>query len=190
MAESALIKLIAPINKASINAINRATASTVTGISKFIRERYNINKRDLDRRISVSGRAAEGRMFGLIKVKRANVNLIYFGATQIGKGYYKSGVKRTQGVRATVIRGQRRLYRRQGGQAGAFITTVNTGRGTFTGVFARTGAARLPIEALFGVNLLQRLETKGSSKIREAAGKIFAENFEKRFVHEVKRAIG
>jgi hypothetical protein len=183
-----IIRLGQTIEGASVSAINRAAKSAVTAVSKHIRETYNIKKKDLDERIGVIGRASGERMYATVRVRRGDVRLLLFGAKQIGRpGRSKRGVgpRLSEGVRAMVRRGDRRLYRSSDNARGYFIAKMKSGH---VGVFVRDMSDK--IKERYGIDITQRIVTKGgNSKAMEILAKTFTEVYEKRLNHELLRRV-
>lgn len=187
------IKLGADLQNASALAINRAAQMSVTALSKFIRQTYNIKKSDLDKQIVMTGKADAGRQYATVRIKRGEIGLIKFGAKQIGKGGRRTGrrgPRLEEGVRAEVRKGERRLYR--SAAAGYFVATMKSGKdgeSEHVGVYVREVGNKL--KERWGVDIMQRIITKsGDSQAVVLLRKTFAENYEKRLQHETKRLLG
>ncbi|HEX2866122.1 MAG TPA: hypothetical protein VHO03_03720 [Ignavibacteriales bacterium] len=190
------------IEISSIAAANRAADTAVTRGSSLIRERYNVKKRDLDKSFLIFAKAKADQPFVIVKVRAAEFPLYDFNATQTGKPgrpklYTKSGrLKKNsgprfnQGVKATVARGERKLYRSADNQKGSFIATV--GKGGHIGVFIRTdrinSKGKEIIKELFGLSLTRiTLPKSGGSKVIDSMDKTFKEEYFKRLKHELER---
>lgn len=126
------------VRKLVQRAVNKTCASTRTHVSSIIREKFNIKKHDLDRKISVYG-AKRSTEYGVVSIKGEPILVGYFGATQYGRGQKRSlkgysQVKvneykgRRSGVRLTIERGKPSFLRR---------AWIGTGRGGTQMVFHR-----------------------------------------------------
>jgi hypothetical protein len=84
------------VRRAARRTIKRAAGSGKTIISKIIREKYNIKKKDLDEKISVK----IGDMFATLTLTGKPLNLADFGAREFGKRGRKGS-----GVRVRILKG-------------------------------------------------------------------------------------
>lgn len=72
------------VPKALVGAINDTSKTTVTAMSRAIRERVNIKKKDIDRYIDRKPLATIGRMSGRVRLSESKrIGLKYFGARYI-----------------------------------------------------------------------------------------------------------
>lgn len=195
-----IIKLGRLIEKASISAMNRAGKTAVTRTSNFIRQKYNFKKRDLDQHIRIIRRASKEVPVVKVIVNKPDISLLQFKAKQFGKpGRSKRnrGPRLSQGVKATVMKGERQLFRSEDKQRGSFIWSEV---GKDRGVFIRTGEKRKltkgkhkgqereGIVKLFGINLLRLFNPKsGKSIVIDQMHEVFANEYHKRFEHELMR---
>lgn len=69
------------VNKAVKLAVKEAAAGAKTETSTAIRDYWNLKKTDLDKKLTVSGRAAD--LEAVLSISGPPVSLSYFGATQI-----------------------------------------------------------------------------------------------------------
>ena len=189
---NALLRLATGIDKANKRAVNRAAKSTVTGLSGLIRERYNIQKKELDKRLILRTGSGPTVKADLI-IKGGSIPLIDFKPKQVGKiGRPRRKKSTKSGVKATVIKGRRQLFRST--EAGAFIQTMKSGH---EGVFIRSSEKMMkskPDQAaifeLFGVDLTQLVVPKSSNKmILRYVEETFASNYRRRIEHEVGRLV-
>lgn len=148
------------VPQALAGAINDTAKQERTQISKKIRERFNVKKRDLDKRISIT-KATQRKISGGIHIEKSKrLGLQYFGAKQVGSTK-RATVKRVAtklgtsqlktrggGVMAAIEKGKRRLYLGafMGPYPGALAVKLHGG------VFQRDGKSRLPIHKLFGLS--------------------------------------
>lgn len=130
------------VPKALVGAINDTARQTVTQISKAIREKVNIKKKDIDPHIRRTT-ATAGRMSARITLSESKrLGLKYFGAREYGaKG---RGVQRQAGGVSYQIdkRGGRKRI------PGAFEGPPRLGGQ----IFKRLGKKRLPIRKLQGIS--------------------------------------
>lgn len=75
----------AKVRRAAKVSLNRAVKSGRTEASSVIRERWNIKKSDLDRKITFKG-ALMSNLTAMLTVEGEPINLLYFGARQITGG--------------------------------------------------------------------------------------------------------
>ena len=187
MSNAEILKLGDKLKNANAAAVNRAAATAVTAVSKLIRDKYNFKKKDLDEHIKIISKASPDNSSVTVKISKAAVALINFNATQVGKGGRPKkgkGPRTKQGVKATVEKGNRLLYRPN--TIGSFISTMKSGH---TGVFAReSNEKNAPIKELWGVNLIQLVNPKsGNSLVMDTLRQTFQDAYEKRLNHEVER---
>lgn len=197
-----IIKLGKLIENASISAMNRAGKTAVTHTSNFIRQKYNFKKKDLDEHIRVISKASKETPVVKVRVNKPDVSLLQFSAKQFGKpGRTKKnkGPRLRQGVKATVIKSKRQLFRSEDKKRGSFIWSEG---GKDRGVFIRTGEKkkltkgkyagqeREGIVKLFGINLLRLFNPKsGKSIVIDQMSEVFGNEYHKRLEHELKRRI-
>lgn len=197
-----IIKLGKLIESASISAMNRAGKTAVTHTSNFIRQKYNFKKKELDNHIRIISKARKESPVVKVSVNKADISLLRFSAKQFGKpGRSKrnKGPRLRQGVKATVMKGNRQLFRSEDKQRGSFIWTDN---GKDRGVFIRTGEKKIltkgkysgqsreGIVKLFGINLLRLFKPKsGKSIVIDKMHETFGNEYHKRLEHELKRRI-
>lgn len=184
------------IEGATISAMNRAAQSAITAASALIRKKYNFKKSELDSQIRMI-KATKSRNYVFIIVRNKEIGLIKFSARQIGKpGRSKKGKgpRTKQGVKATVIKGERKLYRSVDKLRGSFIATMRSGH---TGVFIRSatettlnkaGKKTAKIHELYGLRLTSLFSpVDGKSRVVDLIESKFYEVFVKRFQHELRR---
>lgn len=166
------------VPKALVGAINDTTKATVTQISKSIRERVNIKKKDIDKHINRQPLATTSRMHGRIRLSETKrLGLIYFGATAFGsKG--KGAKKQIGGVRYRISK--------QGGTKtvpGAFIAKVGVSADgeEKRQVFKRLGKKRKPIVKLQGISPWGAFVMSGGRKRTQAeATALLEKNLDRR----------
>jgi hypothetical protein len=185
--------------RATISAMNRAARTALTAASAKIREKFNFKKKDLDTRIRIVSPARKGRESVTIRVVNEEVQLYKFQAKQIGKpgrSKRRKGSRLKQGVKATVTKRDRKLFRSSDKKRGSFLATMRSGH---TGVFIRSstdfsvnkkGKLVPMIRELFGLRLTSLFSpVDGESTIIDLLEKIFIETFEKRLMHELNRKL-
>jgi hypothetical protein len=207
------VKLGKWLESASISAMNRAAQSARVAANRFIREHYALSATEINLHMRIVTRASKGHPYVTMRITDGNINLYKFNAKQVGKpGRSKKGrgPRLSQGVKATVIKGKRQLFRSADKQRGAFITTMKSGH---TGVFIRRGddlhnsTGRVKglgmggvfqfndykkdsIVELFGVRLTQLIQTKsGKSRVIDVMMDVFDDVYEKRLMHELNRSL-
>lgn len=131
------------VPKALVGAINDTTKTTKTQISKSIRERVNIKKKDIDDKIDAKLATPSKMHARIILSESKRLGLIYFGAKQDKR---KGG-----GVRYKIDKKGGRQFVR-----GAFILKVSTAKSSDDKdkfqVFKRVGKRRFPIRKLQGIS--------------------------------------
>lgn len=190
------------IERSSMAAANRAAQTTITRASSFIRDKYNIKKSELDKGFRIENKAKAETPWVLVRVRKKEFPLMDFSAKQIGKSgrpkliytkrgklSKKSGPRKNQGVKATVVRGDRRLYRSSDNTRGSFVAVV--GKGQHKGVFIRTermnSKGKQVIEELFGMSLTRITMPKtGHSKVLDEMQKTFTQEYKKRLKTELE----
>ncbi len=127
------------VPKALAGAINDTGTQERTQISKGIRQKFNIKKKDLDPLISVSPKATPKDLRGGVHLQKSKrPGLQVFGAKQIASGVsYKIEVG---GARKTIPGAF------MGPRPGVLATKLHGG------VFIRKGKSRLPIVKLKGIS--------------------------------------
>lgn len=146
------------VKRAARAAIDRATKSGRTIVSKEITTTWNVKKTDVDPRIKLSAPSLYD-MRGIISIGGKGMSLSYFGARQIMGATVRSRVgqklktgKVTRGMRSAgplprgvivqVLKGKETALLRN-----AFLARVTAGRsGSHIGVFRRFNKRRLPID--------------------------------------------
>lgn len=205
MAKFSFKKLGDDLVNASVAAMNRAARSAVTAVNRFIRQKYNIKASVINERMKIVARASKSQPYVKLRITKGAIPLYDFNAKQIGKGgrsKNNKGPRFNHGVKATVEKGKRKLFRSQDRQRGAFIATMKSGH---TGVFIRQGNVRVrgaslgfgggyklqdkdKIQELHGVDLASLVVTKtGNRTVLEEMEKKFHEEYEKRLTHELNR---
>lgn len=146
----ALTSAVGDMEKAVKTSIRRTVTKTrryaTTLLSTMIREKWNIRKADLDKRIRVSigNRGVEYDTFELT-IKGTSVSLAYFGAVHYmgnrvqtrRSGKVLKRASKFQGVQVEVIKGRRV------GLPGTFMKASKTGH---LMVMRRKGKERFPVE--------------------------------------------
>jgi hypothetical protein len=146
------------VRQAARAAIDRATKSGKTIVTKEITDVWNVKKRDVDERIKLYPPRMDD-LKGIIEVGGKAMSLSYFGARQImgatvrsrvgkeiktGKitrGMLKSGPL-PRGIVVQILKGKDTTLLRN-----AFLAKVSSGKsGSHVGVYHRLGKKRLPIE--------------------------------------------
>lgn len=191
MAENVIVQLGKTIDQASIAALNRAARTTVTAASKLIRQWFAVKKKDLDYRMKIVNRARQSHPYVTVRILKGGIPLHDFNARQIGKsGRSKKnkGPRTSHGVKATVKRGNRKLYRSADKTRGSFIATMKSGH---TGAFIRKSNEKdSKIVELFGLDISQLIDPKsGKSKVIEFMQTVFQAEYEKRLDHELRRRL-
>ena len=105
------------ILRGTAQGINKTLLDAVPLIKKSIKERYNINKKYLNRQIKVSPKAKPSRLWGGIKVNQHRIPIIAFNPKQSGSH-----------ISVAIRKGKTTMIRH------AFIATMTSGH---EGVFAR-----------------------------------------------------
>lgn len=105
------------ILRGTAQGINKTLSDAVPLIKKSIKERYNINKKYLNRQIKVSPKAKPSRLWGGIKVNQHRIPIIAFNPKQSGSH-----------ISVAIRKGKTTMIRH------AFIATMTSGH---EGVFAR-----------------------------------------------------
>ena len=105
------------ILRGTAQGVNSALSGAVPLIKKSIKERYNINKKYLNRQIKVSPKAKPSRLWGGIKVNQRHIPIIAFNPKQSGSH-----------ISVVIRKGKTTMIRH------AFIATMTSGH---EGVFAR-----------------------------------------------------
>jgi hypothetical protein len=104
------------VRRAAMRTIKRAAGSGKTIISKIIRDKYNIKKRDLDGKISVR----IGNSFATLTLTGEPLSYTYFGAREFGKRG-----KKGSGVRVRILKGGKitriRAFMGRGRGSGAIL---------------------------------------------------------------------
>ena len=144
-------------------AINRAARTARSEMSKGVRDRLAIKKRDLDQRMSIT-RARDTNLEATITIDNSPVSLLTFGAKQISRGV---------SVRVLKSAGRTLL-------ASAF--TVGSIGGE---VFTRRGSDRTPIDMLRGPRVARSAEEAWESRAHDAAARIINQRLD----HELQRQI-
>ena len=105
------------ILRGTAQGINKTLSDAVPLIKKSIKERYNINKKYLNRQIKVSPKAKPSRLWGGIKVNQHRIPIIAFNPKQSGSH-----------ISVAIRKGKTTMIRH------AFIATMTSGH---EGVFAK-----------------------------------------------------
>ena len=181
------LKMLDPkiVQRAAQRTLERAAKSGKTIISSQIREKFNIKKADLDRKIKINP-PWQGKLQAELIVKGEPISLIYFGPKQMAgniqtfisknKGIAQKQTRRASkfgGVQVRIIRGKEARLR------SAFIAR---GKGGTPFVFRRVGKKRLPLRAMKVVTAQSILKQQGN--IRAVKQRIL-EQLKKEFKHNL-----
>jgi|GEM_PF-2583669 len=133
------------VKKAIYSTMGKVRQRARTEVSNEIRKKWNIKKKDLDKRLRVrAGERGHGyETFELI-IKGQSISLSYFGARQYAgnrvitrtMGRVNKRASRFQGVQVEVIKGRRTQL------PGAFMQAAGSGH---VMVMKRTGKSRYPV---------------------------------------------
>lgn len=134
------------VDKSAYRALNRAVSSGRTEASKSIRGKWNIQKKDLDSKLTKITAKKTGDQTAVLIAKSRPFSLTYFGA----KWYRK---------RSMTTRQKSTLYKRSTGKSGVYAKVLRGGQTTHMphsfiqsmrsghmGVFERLGKKRYPIK--------------------------------------------
>ena len=148
--------------KAARKTIQRAAGAGKTIISSQIREKFNIKKADLDRKITV-GLSNIAKAEATLSVIGEPISLTHFGPTQISGGV-QTFVSKDKGIAQKKIRSSKfkgvsvRIIKKKTTKLrSAFIAR---GKGGTPMVFRRVGKKRLPIRALKVISYTSILKKK------------------------------
>lgn len=170
-AESLLSDIPGAAPKAMAGAINRAVTSSRTEASRKVREKYYVKHKDVISTIKLY-RASSGDLSGMIISRGHLLALTKFRVTP----------KRPQPKRKSPVKV--RVKRGEGGPIkNAFVARMQSGH---TGVFARVGKQRLPIQERFGPSVPQMLDSRD---VREWVEQKASEILDKRLEHEINRRL-
>lgn len=199
---SEFVKLGKTLEKANIAAVNRAAKTAVSQASSFIREKYNFKKRDLDLLIRISFKATNEYPYVKVRIVSGGIPLTWFNPKQFGlpgRRSKKKGPRFKEGVKATVIKGKRQLFRSADRMRGSFIWSGDTEEDLERGVFIRTGKKKImkkgkfkgkereSIVKLYGVDLGKLFDPKtGESYVIKRMHEVFDQEYQKRLEHEIK----
>jgi len=150
--------------RAGVRALNKVAANVRTAASAGIRRRRALTASTVRQALAIT-RASKSRQFATITVRGAPIPLRDYAARQ-----------GTRGVTVLVTPGKRKLVAL--GANKAFVLDRFGGH-----VFARTGAARLPIKKLFGPSLPS---TFMHDEVRLAWEAVARDAMLKRFLEEVR----
>lgn len=152
------------LNTAYAQAINATAAEMRTAVSRAIRERVNIKKRDVDKFLHIA-KAIPSRLAGGLKIKESQrIPLSYFDAREapgphLGRGQGKGGKGSgasyrisTQGGRRTIPHTFLQAMPIGGANAKYSASFVGPQEKKHMGIMVRDGAARLPITEKKGVS--------------------------------------
>lgn len=152
------------VKRATRSALNKTIRSARTVASTEIRKKYNIKKKDLDKRTMKVIRARSSNLTSKIVVRSRPISLIFYAARQLKKG-----------VKLTIFKGKRILLPH------TFLTTVKAGvaGAAHTGVFKRRGKERLPVAEPKSISpssmfASDNVMPKVRRTIRDRWGRIFA----------------
>ena len=169
-ARLALSRLGDLVRPAIARAINRSVQGVSTDGGQMARQAYNVRSGDVKKTFALS-RASASDLFGAAVSKGRVLSLRAFSPTP-GPG------KRRPAVGLSVV------VKREGGRsriAGSFWGRL----GSTQSVLRRKGAARFPVEKLFGPSVPQMLGNKDVlDRMQEKAAERFGTNLD----HEINRA--
>ncbi|MCX6152225.1 MAG: phage tail protein [Ignavibacteriales bacterium] len=189
MARYSLEILGKDLKEASIEALNRAATTAVSKMSSKIREHFSFTKTKLDEHFEIVSKAVDGKPFVIVKIKGGGSGLIHFKAEQFGKpGRTKKGKtgKASSGVKATVVRGKRQLFRSP--ERASFIQQVKGNEQVFIRTSEKNAAGKERIAKLFGLSVISLIGAKSGENIaRKTLEDTFIKAFEKRFADNIKR---
>lgn len=133
------------VKRAIRSTMSRTRGHTRTNLSSLIREKWKLEKRDLDKKLQIkaSSRSGEYESFELT-IKGISISLAYFGAKQyMGNkvitrkvGRANKRVSKFQGVEVQVVKGRKTKL------AGAFMQVADSGH---IMVMKRKGKGRYPV---------------------------------------------
>jgi hypothetical protein len=139
------------LEKASIMAINKATATTVARMKDRITDRYNIKRKDITSHVDII-KANKNRQESRIVIPHNPLGLIYFGAKPA-----------KDGVRYKILKGKTVLRRH------AFIFNIG---GNGDQVYERYGNKELPLRPKLG-----RSKNWKRQRIRKVSGMAISQLF-------------
>lgn len=172
--------------KALSKTLNELVALAKTEVSKQIRKRYNIKKRDLDRHIRID-KSNPNRPIAWINIKsKQGISLYRFSPSQLkpkkkrvvehsrkinGKTYKVQSHKRTYAgvTKVKVLKNENRKVVKSG-----FISTV---RGEHTAIFKRAKGSRSKLKKLYTVDVVGMFNEIGIKVVQ----RIIDENYDKIF---------
>lgn len=176
---SGLNRMASEMPAALSAALNRTNTRTRTELTRSVRERYNIKKKDFESNV-VEQKATRNSLIAGMTIKGKVISLINFAAK------WRRG--QAVGASAEIIRGQRKTI------PGAFIGSARnrqSGDVSSQQVFQRMGKSRLPIKKLVGVSApsMVRSETI-QQRVYKFIADTFPVEFERAYSHFVSKAQG
>ncbi|MBW7887439.1 MAG: phage tail protein [Bacteroidetes bacterium] len=154
--------------KAAVSALNKMAKRLITVMSRRLREKYDIKKRDLDANFSIQKATAKNPI-AVLFVYGERISLSAFNP------------KKTKiGVQVTIVRGKPVMIK------GVFVGRRKVGSLGSIGskdVFERKGKERLPIKSVAGPNIADLVRSK---EITELITTTFNMDYEKLFQSEFK----
>lgn len=180
------------VRKAAQFCLNRAIKSGKTAASSLIREKWNIKKSDLDRKITIKG-AVMSNLSAYLTVRGEPISLMHFGAVQFGKSFYSSYGRRLVNRR---IKSDGKMLKRDSKQLGVKVqiikgknillknSWIGQGKGGTVLVFQRKGKARKPFIAK---KVYTEASMFGKDFIMNAVKSRIIEQWQKEWDNQVKR---
>lgn len=186
--ESALDGTQREVKAAIRSTMARTRRHATTLISSMIREKWNIKKKDLDKRIAVKvgSRGTEYDSFEMV-IKGTSVSLAYFGATQYAGNRVQTRrvgrIRKTrsafQGVQVEVLKGRKTKL------AGAFMQAADSGH---TMVMKRKGKGRYPLAIKASISPASMFEDAGTAdKFEEAIFDFIEREFDRQLAWRLER---
>lgn len=180
--DGATVEIAKLIQKAIRSTMAKTRRKAVTMLSDLIREKWNIKKKDLDKRIRVriGDRGQDYDAFELT-IKGTSVSLAYFGATQYTgnrvqtrtTGRVRKTRSRFQGVQVEVVKGRKTRL------AGAFMQAVGSGH---IMVARRKGLGRYPLAVKASISPASMFEQE---QVQDKFDTELIDYIEKTFAHEL-----
>lgn len=185
-----LRKLLDPkiVDKAAYRALNKALSKGRTEVSKQIRKKWNIKKKDLDKKLTIK-KANGTHLSGSFMAKSRPISMTYFGAEQfrpydivnkkrrdysVTRGGAKMlGVKQAKGKSGVYFKSLRQGPKTH--KPNAFLATTDSGH---IGVFERMGKKRLKVREF---NTITVASMFGQKEVYEPSLKKIEETMDSEF---------